>query len=78
MAEAADGQDAFTLTQDIQPDIVLIDVDMPKLDGIKATRLILEKNPHIKILILSVHDDDERIISAKKTDMPPENKDIPE
>ncbi len=64
VAEAADGQDAFTLAQDIQPDIVLMDVDMPKLDGIKATRLILERDPHIKILMLSVHDDDERIISA--------------
>lgn len=64
VGEAADGQDAFTLAQEIHPDIVLMDVDMPKLDGINASRLILEREPNIKILMLSVHDDDERIISA--------------
>lgn len=64
VGEAADGQDAFTLAQEIRPDIVLMDVDMPKLDGINATRLILEREPQIKVLMLSVHDEDERIISA--------------
>lgn len=64
VGEAGDGQDAFTLSQDVCPDIVLMDVDMPKLDGINATRLILEKYPSMKVLMLSVHDDDERIISA--------------
>lgn len=62
--EAANGQDAFTLAQEVHPDIILMDVDMPKLDGINATRLILERAPEIKVLMLSVHDDDERIISA--------------
>lgn len=64
VGEAADGQDAFTLALERHPDIVLMDVDMPKLDGIHATRLILDVAPHIKVLMLSVHDDDERIISA--------------
>ncbi len=64
VGEAADGQDAFTLAQEIHPDIVLMDVNMPKLDGINATRLILEKEPSVKVLMLSVHDEDERIISA--------------
>lgn len=64
VGEAANGQDAFTLAQEVNPDIVLMDVDMPKLDGINATRLILEHKPNTKILMLSVHDDDERIISA--------------
>lgn len=64
VGEAADGQDAFTLALERHPDIVLMDVDMPKLDGISATRLILDVAPHIKVLMLSVHDEDERIISA--------------
>ncbi len=64
VGEAANGQDAFTLVQEVHPDIILMDVDMPKLDGINATRLILERAPAIKVLMLSVHDDDERIISA--------------
>ncbi|MCC6543645.1 MAG: response regulator transcription factor [Nitrospirae bacterium] len=64
VSEAANGQDACTLALEFNPDIILMDVDMPKLDGIDATRLILEQKPKIKILMLSVHDDDERIISA--------------
>jgi len=64
VGEAANGQDACTLAQEFNPDIILMDVDMPKLDGIDAARLILERKPNTKILMLSVHDDDERIISA--------------
>lgn len=66
VAEAANGQDACTLSQEFNPDIVLMDVDMPKMDGIDATRLILERKPDTKILMLSVHDDDERILSAMR------------
>lgn len=64
VAEAADGQVACTIAKEVHPDIVLMDVDMPKLDGISATRMLLENDPSIKILMLSVHDDDERIVSA--------------
>ncbi|MCH8040053.1 MAG: response regulator transcription factor [Nitrospinae bacterium] len=64
VGEAADGQEAFSLVQQMKPDLVLMDVDMPKLDGIAATRLIREQDPGIKVLMLSVHDDDMRIVSA--------------
>lgn len=64
VGEAADGQDAFTLAQETSPDIVLMDVEMPKLDGINAVRLILERYPHIRILMLSVYNEDERVIAA--------------
>ncbi len=64
IGEASNGQDACTLAHEFTPDIILMDVDMPKLDGIDATRLILDRKPDTKILMLSVHDDDERIISA--------------
>jgi len=64
VGEAGDGQDAFTLVQEANPDIILMDIEMPKLDGIHATRLILERCPDIKILILSIHNEDERVISA--------------
>lgn len=64
VGEAADGQDAFTLTQETNPDIILMDVEMPKLDGINATRMILERYPNIRILILSVYNEDERVIAA--------------
>jgi two-component system response regulator DegU len=64
VGEASDGQDAFTLVQETKPNIILMDVEMPKLDGIHATRLIVERYPNIKILMLSVHNEDERVISA--------------
>lgn len=64
VGEAADGQDAFTLAQKASPDIILMDVEMPKLDGISATQMILERNRAVKILILSVHNEDERVIAA--------------
>ncbi len=65
VGEAVDGQEAFTLVQEASPpDIILMDVEMPKLDGIHAAKLILGRYPHIKILMLSVHNEDERVIAA--------------
>lgn len=64
VGEAADGQDAFTLAQKTNPDIILMDVEMPKLDGIKATEMILERNREVKILMLSVYNEDERVVAA--------------
>lgn len=64
VGEAADGQDAFTAAQETSPDIILMDVEMPKLDGIKAVEMILERDPRIKVLMLSVHNENERVISA--------------
>lgn len=64
VGEAADGQDAFTLAQEARPDIILMDVEMPKLGGIQATRLILERHPETKVLMLSVYNEDEKVIEA--------------
>ncbi len=64
VAEAGDGQEAVLKAQEKEPDIALLDVRMPKMDGIKAAKLISTLVPKAKILMLSIHDDDEKIISA--------------
>jgi DNA-binding NarL/FixJ family response regulator len=64
VGEATDGREAFNLVMEANPDMVLMDVDMPKLDGVTATRLIQGCLPDIKVLMLSVHDDDTRIVAA--------------
>jgi len=66
VAEAADGQEAALKAREKEPDIALLDVRMPKMDGIKAAKLISTVVPRTKILMLSIHDDDEKIISALK------------
>jgi len=64
VGEAMDGRQAFDLAVAQQPRIVLMDVDMPRLDGITATRLIRGCLPQCRVLMLSVHDDDARIVAA--------------
>jgi two-component system response regulator DegU len=57
VGEAADGQEAFRLAQELLPDVVLMDVTMPILDGVEATRLIHGAEPGIAIVMLTMHDD---------------------
>jgi DNA-binding NarL/FixJ family response regulator len=64
VGEATDGREAFDLTVKLKPHVVLMDVDMPKLDGVTATKLIRGCLPDIKVLMLSVHDEDQRIVAA--------------
>ena len=61
VAEAKDGEEAARLALDIVPDLVVMDISMPKINGLDATRLIKEKCPDILILVLTVHSDIEHI-----------------
>jgi DNA-binding NarL/FixJ family response regulator len=64
VADAGDGQEAVTSARDTEPDMALLDVDMPKMDGIRAARLIGALSPRTKILMLSVHHEEEKIHAA--------------
>lgn len=55
VGEAANGREAVELVSKLKPDIVLMDVAMPELNGIEATRRMVEANPRLKILVLSMH-----------------------
>jgi DNA-binding NarL/FixJ family response regulator len=58
VGEAADGMEAVRLAAEMQPDVVIMDVRLPRLNGIEATRTITTRYPKIKVLILSAYDDD--------------------
>jgi DNA-binding NarL/FixJ family response regulator len=64
VATASDGADAVDIVISAQPDVVLMDVSMPGLDGIAATAAIAEAAPHVAVVALTMFDDDERIGAA--------------
>ncbi|HWO70925.1 MAG TPA: response regulator transcription factor [Actinomycetota bacterium] len=58
VGEAADGEEAVALAERLAPDVAVIDIGMPRVNGIEATRRIKEEHPEIGVLVLTVHDDD--------------------
>ncbi len=66
LGTANNGQAAIDLVTKKQPDVVLMDVRMPVMDGREATRLIVQKFPEVKVLVLSTFDDDQYIADAMK------------
>jgi two-component system response regulator NreC len=57
VGEAGNGREAIQLTEELRPDIVVMDVAMPELNGIEATRRVMEVAPHTRVLALSMHKD---------------------
>jgi DNA-binding NarL/FixJ family response regulator len=57
VGEAGNGREAVSMTEQLKPDVVVMDVAMPELNGIEATRRITESQPHTKVLALSMHKD---------------------
>lgn len=64
VAEAADGNEAITLATDLAPDVVIMDIRMPNLDGLAATRQILSKENALRVLILTTFQLDEYVYEA--------------
>lgn len=57
VGEAANGREAIRLAQELRPDLVLLDVSMPELNGVEATRRLKESSQYVKVLVLSMHKD---------------------
>jgi DNA-binding NarL/FixJ family response regulator len=66
VGEAASGEEAITQTTELQPDIILMDLNMPGLNGIEATRRIVQAQPHIGILVLTMLEDDASVFAAMR------------
>lgn len=66
VGEAANGQEAITQALELQPDIILMDLNMPELNGVEATRQIVQASPRTGILVLSMLEDDASVFAAMR------------
>ena len=66
VAEAANGHEAVARAREMEPDVAVLDFDMPRMDGTKAARLIRTVSPRTKVLMLSVHHEDDKIRAAMR------------
>ena len=63
---AADGRDAVHVVAESAPDVVVMDIQMPQLDGIEATRMITGRHPGVRVVMLTMNEDDDTVLSAMR------------
>ncbi len=66
VGEAHDGQQALEACQNLKPDLILMDVRMPKMDGLQATKRIKEQMPHISVVMVTMHENPDYLLEAVK------------
>jgi DNA-binding NarL/FixJ family response regulator len=67
VGQAGDGQEAITRTRELQPELIFMDINMPTLGGLEATRAIKSEFPGVKVIMLTVSDDDQDLFEAVKS-----------
>jgi two-component system, NarL family, response regulator DegU len=67
IAEGDDGNEALKIVEEFHPDVVIMDINMPHVNGVEATGHLVEKYPDTKVIILSIHDDENYVTHALKT-----------
>jgi len=66
VGEAATGNEVLERAAELRPDVILMDIQMPEMNGIEATRRILQTNPHVGVVVLTMFEDDESVFSAMR------------
>jgi DNA-binding NarL/FixJ family response regulator len=61
---AADGEEVLALAAELKPDVILMDLRMPRMDGVEATRRLRERDPAVKVVVLTTYADDRSVIDA--------------
>ena len=64
VGEAATGEEAISLAEALQPDVIVMDLRMPGINGIEATRRIMQSHPHMRILVVTLFEDDDSVFAA--------------
>ena len=66
IGEAADGQEALELIEKSPPDLAILDIKMPRLNGLEAAQKLKERRPEVKVLMLTMHQEDEYLQKARE------------
>jgi DNA-binding NarL/FixJ family response regulator len=66
VGEAATGKEVIERAAELRPDVILMDIQMPQINGIEATRRILDASPHIGVVVLTMFEDDDSVFSAMR------------
>jgi len=66
IGEASTGEEAIALTEELQPDVIVMDLQMPGINGIEATRRIIQTSPHVGVLVVTMFEDDRSVFAAMR------------
>jgi len=64
VAEAADGQEAIQQSDNLVPDVMVLDINLPEINGIEVARIVKRRNPRVAVVIVTMHEDDEQLFNA--------------
>ena len=70
VGSVADGREAVDLALELQPDVILMDLHMPRLNGVEATARIVQSSPHISVLVLTMMEDEDSVFAAVRAGRP--------
>jgi two-component system, NarL family, nitrate/nitrite response regulator NarL len=67
IGKSSNGKEAYELAKQLKPDVILLDINMPVMDGLEALKLIIHDLPDVKVLMLTINDNDDQLLEALKT-----------